>query len=339
MAGPRFGPGQLAETPLADMLPVVADPDAKRRDDKEFRLTLTPIASQFDFMRLGQTDQDNLKGWNNMAKLPWFQPVRRLEAKGTQVLAEHPTEKCVDGKTPQPLIAIRQYGRGEVVYLGFNEMWRLRRLYGEEYYRRFWGQLIHRLGLSHALGSHKRFVIRTDKQQYRADDQVLITVEAYDKEFQPLDEKDIPDRRLTAELVRPDRDSEGNRSQIFGIPQLKPGVFETRLPVFSGGEYRLRVTDPIANDVTEINFDVANVSVERRNPVRNLALQKNIAAETNGKTYDLSEVDRFADEFTPPRLRETSIEILPLWSTWLTFGAVIGLLMVEWFLRKLVNLA
>lgn len=339
MAGPRFGPGQLAETALADMLPVVVDPDGKRRDDKEFRLALTPIAAQYDFMRLGQTEQDHQKGWNNMGKLPWFQPVRRLEIKGTQVLAEHPTEMCVDGKTPQPLIAVRQYGRGEVVYLGFNEMWRLRRLYGEEYYRQFWGQLIHRLGLSHALGSHKRFVVRTDKPQYRADDQVLITVEAYDKEFQPLDDKEVPDRRLTAELIRPDRDSDGSRSQSFSIPQLKPGVFETRVPVFSGGEYRLRVSDPVANEAVEINFDVANVSVERRNPVRNVSLQKNIAAETNGKSYDLTDVDRFTEDFSAPRLRETSVEILPLWGTWLTFSLVIGVLMVEWFVRKLANLA
>ena len=339
MAGPRFGPGQLAETPLADMLPVVVDPDTKRRDDKEFRLALTPIASQYDFMRLGQTDQEHLKGWNNMGKLPWFQPVRRLEIKGTQVLAEHPSEMCADGKTPQPLIAVRQYGRGEVVYIAFNEMWRLRRLYGEEYYRQFWGQLIHRLGLSHALGSHKRFVVRTDKPQYRADDQVLVTVEAYDKEFQPLDEKDVPDRRLVAELIRPDRDSEGSRSQLLSIPQLKPGVFETKVPVFSGGEYRLRVTDPVANEAVEINFDVANVSVERRNPVRNVALQKNIAAETNGRSYDLTDVDRFTEDFSAPRLKETSVEILPLWSTWLTFVVVICVLMVEWFVRKLVNLA
>jgi len=339
MAGPRFGPGQLAETPLADMLPVVVDPDARRRDDKEFRLALTPIAAQYDFMRLGQTDQEHLKGWNNMGKLPWFQPVRRVEIKGTQVLAEHPSEMCVDGKTPQPIIAVRQYGRGEVVYIAFNEMWRLRRLYGEEYYRQFWGQLIHRLGLSHALGSHKRFVVRTDKPQYRSDDQVLVTVEAYDKEFQPLDEKDVTDRRLVAELIRPDRDTDGNRSESFTIPQLKPGVFETRVPVFSGGEYRLKVTDPIANEAVEINFDVANVSVERRNPVRNVILQKNIAAETGGKPYDLTDVDRFTEDFSAPRLRETSVEILPLWSTWMTFALVVAVLMVEWFVRKLVNLA
>jgi len=50
-----------------------------------------------------------------------------------------------------------------VIYLGFNETWRLRRKYGELYYRQFWGQMIHRLGLSHALGSQKdftRFTIR-----------------------------------------------------------------------------------------------------------------------------------------------------------------------------------
>ena len=339
IAGPRFGPGQLAETALADMLPVVVDPDSKRRDDKEFRLTLTPTASQFDFMRLGQTDAENLKGWNNLSKLPWYQPVRRVESRGTQVLAEHPADKCIDGKTPQPLIAVRQYGRGEVVYVAFDEMWRLRKLNGEGYYRQFWGQLIYRLGLSHVLGSHKRFVVRTDKTQYRSDDQVQVTVEAYDKEFHPLDEKEIPDRRLTAEIVRPDRDAEGNRAQIFGIPQLKQGIFETRVPVFSGGEYRLRVSDPVANEVVEVNFNVANVSIERRNPIRNVSLQKNIAAETGAKSYDLLDVDKFPDDFQPVRQKETSLEIIPLWSTWLTFGLMMSLLIVEWFVRKRVNLA
>jgi hypothetical protein len=339
MAGPRFGPGQLTETALADMLPVVVDPEGKRRVEQEFRLTLTPIARQYDFMRLGQTDAENDKAWKNLGKLPWYQPVRRIESRGTQILAEHPTDKCIDGKTPQPLIAIRQYGRGEVVYVGFNDLWRLRRLHGEEYYRQFWGQLIHRLGLSHALGSHKRFVVRTDKPQYRSGDQALITVEAYDKEFHPLDEKAIPDRKLAAEIIRPDRDLDGNRSHSFQIPQLKPSVYETRVPVYGGGEYRLRVIDPITNEATEVNFDVANISLERRNPVRNIALQKSLAAETGGKSYDLINLDQFAEDFNPPRQKETSIEIIPLWNNWLTFATVISLLMAEWFMRKRLNLA
>ena len=88
-----------------------------------------------------------------------------------------------------------------------------------------------------------------------------------------------------------------------------------------------------------MNFNVANVSSERRNPIRNVLLQKNIAAETGGKSYDLLDVDQFPDDFQPVRQKETSLEIIPLWSTWLTFGLMTTLLIVEWFVRKRVNLA
>ena len=36
VSGPGFGPGQLAATPLSDMLPVIVDGDAKLRDDHLF---------------------------------------------------------------------------------------------------------------------------------------------------------------------------------------------------------------------------------------------------------------------------------------------------------------
>jgi hypothetical protein len=336
IAGPRFGPGQLAETPLADLLPVAVNADSQRKDEKEFRLTLTSAALQYDFMRLGQTETENLKAWDNLAKLPWYQPVRRIETRGTRVLAEHPSDTCEDGQTHQPLIAIRQYGRGEVVYIGFNEMWRLRRLHGEEYYRQFWGQMIHRLGLSHAIGSHKRFVVRTDQTKYRPDDQVLVTVEAYDKEFHPLDERTLANRQLAAELIRPTQELSGSES--IGIPQLKPGVFETRIPVMNSGDYRLRVSDPLSNEVNEIGFEVANISLERRNPIRNSTMQMNLADETGGKAYDLTTVDRFPDDFNPTRQQETNIQIASLWNNWLVFATVISLLTTEWLIRKSVHL-
>ena len=59
-----------------------------------------------------------LQAWNNACwgRLPWYQPVSRLHPLGT-ALAVHPADKCVDGITRQPIIAIRRYGRGEVVYL------------------------------------------------------------------------------------------------------------------------------------------------------------------------------------------------------------------------------
>ncbi len=190
------------------------DPTAPRQfrsgfsDAGSFSLRLTPQARAYDFMRLGAADneQENELAWENLGRLPWYQRVDGLHPQAT-ALAVHPRDLCIrdtsaglgepgalgDGAAAshQPLIAIRPFNPGEVIYLGFNETWRMRRKYGERYYREFWGQMIHRLALSHALGSQKRFVLRTDRQKYQANDQVLLTVEAYDEDFQPLTEEKL----------------------------------------------------------------------------------------------------------------------------------------------------
>ncbi len=126
IAGPRFGPQQLLDTPLAKMLPVIIDPSARLRDQQEFAIQLTARAREFPFMQLDDDPPSNQQAWSNLDHIPWYQPVANIHERAI-VLAQHPSEKCLDDKTPQPLIAIRRYGAGEVVYLGFNETWRLRR--------------------------------------------------------------------------------------------------------------------------------------------------------------------------------------------------------------------
>ncbi|MCR9118266.1 MAG: hypothetical protein NXI22_15130, partial [bacterium] len=202
LAGPTFGPRELANSALADMLPVVLDPDAKLIDDQEFKPRLTADAEGYSFMQLGADEQETTKAWDNLGELPWYQPVKAKHELGI-VLAEHPTDMCADGKTPQPIIAIRKFGAGEVVYIAQNEMWRLRRRYGEKYYRTFWSQLIYRLGMSHALGSEKRFVARTDLQQYQPEDQVSLSVEAYDENFDPLTAEKLGGQSIEATLTSP----------------------------------------------------------------------------------------------------------------------------------------
>lgn len=338
ISGPQFGPGELAGTALADMLPVIIDPDAKVRDLRDFRPQLTPMASSYPFMQLGADEQENAKGWDNLGELQWYQPVKAIEPTSSIVLAEHPTDTCADGKTKQPLIAIRKLGRGEVIWLAFDEMWRLRRKYGEKYYRQFWGQMIHRLGLSHALGSQKRFVVQTDRQQYSADDKVVLTVEAFNEDFEPLTDEDFPDQQIKAELIRPTSEGVEEREEIT-ISQRSPGIYEVRIPVFEGGEYRVNVTDPITNEDSEVRFEVKSVSAERMKAVRDFAVEQSIAQTTNAKSYELNTVNALLEDFKPEPLTESSLDIFPLWNTWLCFGLVVVLMLSEWFVRKMVNLA
>jgi len=337
IAGPRFGPAELHGTPLADMLPVITDPDARLRDDRAFRLRLTPHASRYPFMQLGDNDVENVRAWSNLRLLPWYQPVAQLQGHA-YALAEHPTDVCSDGRTPQPLVAIRQYGAGEVVYLGFNETWRLRRMYGERYYREFWSQLIYRLGMSHALGSEKRFVVRTDRQRYRAEEKVTLTIEAYDENFEPLAADDLPDRTLSAEMTVPGRNGTAARMRDIPVQMLRTGVFEARIPVYAAGEYGVRVKDPVTSRFTEVRFDVVGVSAERRSGVRNVRLQEELARETNGSSYDLTTVSNLPDDLRLESIEESYTRNHPLWSTPLWFIALIGLMLSEWFFRKMINL-
>lgn len=341
LGGPRFGPGQLASTPLAELLPVSIEPESRRRESREreeFPLRLTAEAYQYDFMQLGSNPSENKKAWDNLGMLSWYHPVSRPHPLAT-VLAEHPKDTCADGKTPQPLIAVRRYGRGEVVYLGFNETWRLRRRHGELYYRQFWGQMIHRLGLSHALGSQKRFVVRTDRRQYQADDKVIVTAEAYDANFEPLVADKLSDRKLTGELLLPDQTGAGAESRKIALGQLREGVFEARIPVFQAGPHRLRVKDPVTGEASEVNFQVAKLSAERRSAVRNVALQREIAQATGGKTYDLETASRLVDDVQLVPIVETNVKVFPLSATWLGFFAIVLLLLAEWLFRKSIHMA
>jgi len=337
LAGPRFGPGQLAGTPLEELLPVKVNPQARVRQGRPFRLQLTPEAEQYDFMQLGSNATEHRKAWDNLGSLYWYQPVERLQPLAT-ALAVHPTDTCIDG-SPQPIIAIGKYQRGEVIYIGFNETWRLRRQYGELYYRQFWGQMIHRLALRHALGQEKRFVVRTDRTQYRPEEQVLVTVEAYDAEFKPLSADKVPGGALEAQCLLPEEPGQTTpRTLPVRIAQLREGIFETRLPVYAPGRYRLRVKDPLTETYAEAVFQVESISVERQQAVRNVALQEALAQATGGQTADLAEAAHLLETLQPDDRRETSVVVVSLWDTWAMFGLVVLLLLGEWLGRKWINL-
>ncbi len=333
IAGPKYGIGELNNTIIADMLPVIVDPQAKPKLG-DFRLQRTPEADAVDFMNFGKDEHENKIAWGNLGRLPWFQPVLRPHPLAT-VLATHPSERCVDDQHRQPIIAVRQYGKGEVIYIGFNEMWRLRRKYGEKYYRQFWGQIIYRLGLGRALGSQKRFDVTTDRRVYRAGDQVRVSIEAYDLNFEAL-----RNEKLSARLISFDPDT-GERSpeRALSIPLARgDSIFETTFPAYAAGRHRIMVRDPATGNEVEADFKVAAVSVEHRSASRNFELQRALGSETGGRHYELFELDRLLKDLPRLQVTETSAHRFPLWNTWLVLLVAITLMLGEWLTRKFMNL-
>ncbi len=338
LCGPRFGPQQLAKTPLADLLPVTVDPAARVRDQEPFKLQLTVQAAAMPFMQLGAGSSlpEMQKAWDNLGPLPWYQPVEGIQPSAT-VLAEHPTALCRNGKK-QPLIAIRQYGRGEVVYLGFNESWRMRRAHGEELYRRFWKDVMWRLALNHALGANKRFVVETDQQRYPVDQTVKVTVSASDDQYNALSESQVPGGKLSGQWTLAAAGGQKAVAQPLSLTQVQPGIFSTHFVVTAPGEYRVSVVDPITQKPVPCSFTAFSTSIERKSPIRNQVLQNAIATESGGRSYDLKDVQSLLDQIQPTLRTETSVTVLSLVNTWACFLVIAGLLTGEWLLRKRIGL-
>ncbi len=333
LAGPRFGPRQLLNTPLAKMLPILIDPQGELRDEREFPLERTSFAAEFPFMQLDDDPQLNERGWSRLAHVPWYQPVANVHERAV-VLAQHPTDMCLDNKTPQPLLAIRRYGAGEVVYVGFNEMWRLRRGSGERYYQRFWLPLIDRLAMSHPLGDQKRFVVRLDQPQYHVADEAVVSVQAYDADYQPL-AADAPEgAALSAELWQAGDDGAQVGSKSVRLEAVRPGVFEARLPLLAAGTFRLRVQDPITQADTEQQFVVLDSSVEMEASVRDEQLQRRLAELSRGASCGIAEADTLLEQMTLQPQATQQQYTLVLWKSPFWFVLIVSLMLSEWLLRK-----
>ena len=339
IAGPRFGIRQLVGTELADMMPVIIDREARYNDadDRVFRPKLTVSARKYAFMRLGDSDDEDRRAWDSLKRLPWYQPVAQKHQRA-EVLAEHPNDVCSDGRTKQPLIAVRRFGEGEVVYIGFNETWRLRKMHGEKYYRRFWSPLIDRLGMSHALGNRKRFVPRIPQSQYRVEDTVALSVQAYDQNYLPLSEEVLSAKSLTAQLIVQPKGTAASKVKEMEVPMLRPGLFEARWPVFVAGNYRIRVKDPITGEFFERAFEVTSVAAERRSGVRDAKLQRELATETKGRHYTLVNAEKMIDDIKVQAKREKVTRNHALWNTPLWFILLVVLMLGEWTARKWIRL-
>ena len=180
-------------------------------------------------------------------------------------------------------------------------------------------------------------MLSVDQTEYQVDDRALLTVEAYDENFDPLTANDLPAEGLQALVSL--GDSPGGQPLAVKLNETRPGRFEARVPVYEAGHYTARVIDPVQGSPSEIRFDVVGASAEQRNPARNLALQQAMANSTGGVSYELPEASQLVDDLKLQPVAEEISRSFPLWGTPLWFIVVVALLLAEWIARKRANLA
>jgi hypothetical protein len=339
IAGARNNPAKYRDTYLAGLLPVVVDRNAERDAEMKgrdtvhgFGFTLTPEGEESPMMNVAGDLAASKSVWNDPASRQyWCYPALRAKTLA-KVLAvsDDPADRGAYG--PRPLIATMAYGRGRTLFIGVEELWRLRKEVGDKYYYRFYGEAVRFLATYKLLGGNKRFKIMTDLETYTLDDPVRISVDVLDRDYDPS--------RATQQTVKLDMPgAEAGRRETVDLVLLRDtaeyGVFRKTIVPTRPGDYRLTAaTDDPKDEPPEKLFHVVQSSLEGRDLLLNEASLRDMSgASANGAYLYLADLPGLAPTAQAKSV-PTSQHEDEMWDNGWTLAIAVSLLGTEWLLRK-----
>ena len=326
LCGPMHSPGSYAGTPVANMLPVRFDPEAKWEEiAQSVYPVLTPEGRSSLVMTLENDVDLNDRTWSRMAPMDQLPPL--LSAKPAATVLATLSDSTARNQS-YPLVAWQRYGTGKCMSIASDRLWRLRYKTGDKYHWRVWSQCIQFMTLSRLMGEHKRIRLETDRSIYPVDGQCRLYAHVLDDNFesisQPRFEVYVTNTAggQTKELVslRPDKSQ----------PGLYEGYFTPKTP----GRYRLEANenDKRISSITE--FQVSDVRQELLNAGMDSDNLQHIADLTGGAVLGVRELNKLTDLVNGEPATTTMRSERPLWDNALVVLLFIGLLGAEWILRR-----
>ena len=289
-----------------------------------FRPVLTVEGRSNPIFRFGDDEETSAKIWAGLPELQWFFEAPRKKPAAL-VLAEHPTLSGADG--PLPLMLYQIVGSGKTMFHAIDDTWRWRFRVGDRYFGRFWTQTIRFLARSKLLGQ-KKAEIQTDRRRYLTRNQ-------------PIEIKvrfpNPADAPATGEIaVRVERKGQNPRQLVLKASKANRNLFEGIIPQAVEGEYEVRlIPPPVLDAYPSTSFGVDPPAGERERTQMNEPELVRAASLSGGKFYSPMAVDTLFEDL--PKPQQVPLDTDPpiaLWNTWPVLVLFLGLLVMEWILRK-----
>jgi hypothetical protein len=345
LCGEHGTPAAYAETPLAKILPVVPGDGLLRNNEEppneEFHPKLTDLGRQHSLFRFSPDENASANIWNRLPPLFWYARGYRLKPN-TSVLAVHPRWPAEGGRPGEgyPLIIQSHVGTGSVLFLGFDDTWRWRFRDSEEYFDRFWIQVVR--VLSHTRVRRVELKV-SPKTTFRRDEKMTVVVR-FPVEA-PAPPPGQPVRVTLARSLLANADGSPGigttETTILTLARV-PGAgvqFETTITRTPEGEYHFTLTDP----EPQPGLTAPSVAVRVLPPLKELdRVEMNVpdlaaaALLSNGGFYTLATADNLFDDLKNLQRVPLNQPCPPieLWNNPATYPLILFLLTAEWLLRK-----
>lgn len=342
IAGTWYMPHRFGGDTLETLFPVEIEDyditsDSSDRKD-EFHLLITPEGKEHPVMQLVGDPEKNLQLWeqgrSRFQSLPgfyWYVPAKKLK-RGGVALAVHEDDTSRFG--PRPIFSYQFQGRGRTFMSLVDSTWRWRRMVGNKWFYRFWGQVIRFTSVGRLLGKTPRFTLHSDEREYTLGETVRISAKVLDREFKPT--KD-PEVSIFIER-EDDTGAEGRREIVASQIPARPAYYEATIEAKELGSHRVWIEER-DQEVASHSYRVTVPQLERSEPQMDRPRLQQIAALSGGLYHEITEATKIPDvvqEYT----KDIPIhsESTPLWdSPWLLL-LFVAIITLEWVLRKVFRL-
>jgi uncharacterized membrane protein len=326
-----FAEGGWAETPLADVLPVVLDPVSPSDTGRfftEVSVKRTPQGVEHPVLQLRETPDASAARWDSLPALSILNPIR--EAKpGASVLLTG-----VGEGGPYVVLAAQRYGRGRAVALTVQDSW-VWQMHADipledQTHETLWRQLLRFL----VSDVPQPLTVTVSADRVEPSRPVTVTADVSDSGYVRLNGADvratIVDPAGTEQevplrwTVRHDGEYEA------AWTPTTPGLHEIRVAAAQGGQRLAEATTYV---------DAGDVGAEYFGAALQAGTLHHIADETGGRYYTPATLRTLPEDVSFTESGSTVIEYRDLWDMPVLLLLLIGVLSAEWTLRRKRGLA
>ena len=354
-----FGPGSYANTPIEKALPVFVGDTSAPQEKSEFVPRLTPAGAMHPAME-GLTDWFGVGDKPGQRTLP---PIRGNvvvpRAKtGASILLTHPGKTAADG-SPQIVLAVENYGKGRSAAFTADTtfLWYLplRGMGQDSPYNRFWGQLVRWLA-----GADVKNRQQGAGLEGMLNRSVFRLGETVNLKAMVRDERGDATRYAIVQMQLKDSAGKDVQRANLAPSSARNGLYELNLAQLKPGDYQLELSATKDGKNLGTHKQLKFTIIAPADELLNLAAKPQLLAEisryTRGYSYPLAQISQLVNQLvhvTPDSspVRQVNVPLCnlfriipalvghpPTWATQydLPMQAVLilGLLMVEWLLRR-----
>lgn len=332
LAGPHDNPTSYAGTPLEPLLPII--PDELAKNDQEgtsatepFQLRLSRAGQQSPFLQMDPDATLNREIWAGFPGVLWTAPILRVRP-GAEVLLVDPRPERSGRYGQLPVFAMQTHGSGSCVYFGTDETYRWRSRTGEKYYSILWGQIMQSLALQLLEGASSLTQLKSDRKEYAPGDTVTISGSAFTESYDPYI---APSLEGTMSWKSGDKTGRAPLS----LQNISRNSFRGEFVPTEPGSYSY-VTKRDPEGV--VKFEVVDMRLEKTRTALDDRLLRGMAEAAGGHFFREEDLHKIPDLVSQRSATVSSFKKVELYQSGWILGTLLGLLFMEWFVRKLVRL-